>query len=81
MSEAAAFVNEWLSLPQVHVLEAGSGYWTIFRDLLMSAQVRGALVSDAHIAALAIEHELTLYTADSDFGRFEGLRFVNPLIS
>jgi hypothetical protein len=37
-------------------------------------------VTDAHIAALAIEHDATLYTADTDFRRFRGLRFVNPLV-
>jgi uncharacterized protein len=36
-------------------------------------------VTDAHLAALAIEHNATLYSNDSDFGRFSGLKWVNPL--
>lgn len=80
MSEAIAIVDEWLSLPNTQILEAGTRYWPIFRGLLLEAEVRGPLVTDAHIAALAIEHDATLYTADTDFRRFRGLRFVNPLV-
>lgn len=35
---------------------------------------------DAHLAALAIEHGLTLCSADSDFAKFSGLRWLNPLV-
>lgn len=49
-------------------------------DLLVRFDVRRDLVVDAHLAALAIEHAATLYTADRDFRRFDGLRVVNPLV-
>jgi toxin-antitoxin system PIN domain toxin len=74
--EAMAVIEEWRL--HVLVLEPGPRYW-IFRELMNGANVRGDLVSDAHLAALAIEHDATLYTADSDFRRFAGLRVVNPL--
>lgn len=50
-------------------------------DLIERSDVRGAMVSDAYLAALAIEHDCDLVTADSDFARFPGLRWRNPLAS
>ena len=41
--------------------------------------VHGNLVPDAHLAALAVEHGLTLYSTDGDFARFHGLRWINPI--
>jgi uncharacterized protein len=41
----------------------------------------GSLVHDAHLAALAVEHGLTLCSADADFARFRGLRWENPLVT
>jgi len=76
---AATIVSEWLDRPTVAVLDPGNAYWPIFRDLLVEAQIRGDLVSDAHLAALAIEHGATLCSTDRDFTRFPGLRFENPL--
>ncbi len=79
MDEAAAIVTSWLTQPGVDTLEPGERYWGILADLLRDAQVSGALVSDAALAALAIEHGFTLYTTDRDFSRFHGLSTVNPL--
>jgi hypothetical protein len=47
--------------------------------LVVSYQLRGNLVGDAHLAALAIEHGLTVCSADTDFARFRELQWVNPL--
>ena len=79
MEEAAAVVDEWLGQPNVDILTPGERHWEILRGLLKVAQVRGALTSDAHLAALAIEHGATLCTCDRDFTRFPGLRILNPL--
>jgi predicted nucleic acid-binding protein len=46
---------------------------------LLERETRADLVPDAHLAALAIEHGLVLCSADRDFGRFEGLRWENPV--
>ena len=54
-------------------------HWTILKELLAGSQATGPLVTDAELAALAIEHGLTLCTNDRDFTRFSGLRTLNPL--
>jgi uncharacterized protein len=77
--EAEGAVSSWLALPSVSTIDPGERYWDVLRDLLRRAQVRGPLVSDAALAALAIEHGATLCTTDRDFARFPGLRTVNPL--
>ena len=79
MPEAVAIVNEWLAQPSVSTIEPGSRYWAILTKMLAAGQVRGALVMDAHLAAITIEHGAILQTADRDFSRFPGLRFENPL--
>jgi toxin-antitoxin system PIN domain toxin len=77
--EAIAVVESWLNRPNVFLLEPGPQYWPRLRDVMMHAEVTRDLVMDAHLAALAIEHDATLYTADRDFRRFARLRVVNPL--
>lgn len=79
MDRAIAIVDMWRGLPAVKILERGPRYWPIFQDLLITADVRGGLVTDAHFAALAIENEATFCTNDSDFRRFPGLKLFNPL--
>jgi toxin-antitoxin system PIN domain toxin len=80
MIQAQEFVASWLERPQVHAVEAGADFFAILSTLLASAQIKGAMVSDAALAALAIEHGATLYTTDRDFARFPGLKWVNPLL-
>ena len=77
--EATAIVTSWLARPSVRILEPGDLYWFTLRNLMNKHEVRGRLVMDAHLAALAIEHGAVLYTADRDFRRFEGLEVKNPL--
>lgn len=79
VNEAEAAVSGWLDLPSVATLEPGERYWGILRGLLHAEQVSGALVMDAALAALAIEHGATLCTTDRDFSRFRGLRIEDPL--
>lgn len=79
MAEAVAIVESWLAQENVGVLDTGTRHWPLFRKLLLESQIRSAMVTDAHLAALAIEHGATLCTTDKDFTRFEGLRLVNPL--
>jgi predicted nucleic acid-binding protein len=52
----------------------------VLGKLLAQPGVHGNLVTDAHLAALAIEHGLTLCSTDGDFARFQGLRWQNPLV-
>lgn len=72
-------VRAWLAQPQVIVLEPGPRHAAILLDLLETLGTAGNLTTDAHLAALAIEHQCDLCSTDSDFGRFPGLRWSNPL--
>ncbi len=80
MSQYVARVAEWFTCPNVAVLEPGRRHWAILSDLLERLGAGGDLVTDAHIAALAIEHQAELHSNDADFTRFSGLRLVNPLL-
>jgi toxin-antitoxin system PIN domain toxin len=77
--EAADIVGQWLELSNVRVLIPGEGHWPLFRRMIVEGQASGALVSDAHLAALTIEYGGVLHTTDRDFARFPGLRWRNPL--
>lgn len=77
--EATAAVSSWLAQPVAAVLEPSERYWEILGGLMREGQVAGPLVTDAAIAALAIEHGATLHTTDRDFARFPGLKWCNPL--
>lgn len=77
--EAVEIVTQWMERPNVTVLHASERHWEIFSRLLDECQVAGALVMDAHLAALAIEHGATLATTDRDFARFAELNIVNPV--
>jgi len=72
-------VGEWLALPGVRVLHPTPGHERYFAELCRASKATGNLVTDAHLAALAIEHDCELASNDADFARFPGLRWVNPL--
>ena len=76
---AVRHVDSWLDQPNVSFAVPGPRHWAIFSELMVSAAVAGNLVTDAHLAALAMEQGYTLHSNDRDFGAFEGLRWVNPL--
>ena len=79
LEEAMAIVDEWLELPNVRILNPGQQHWTLLRKVLLSGNARGNLITDACLAALAMEFGGVLYSNDRDFARFPGLRWVNPL--
>ena len=78
-TEATAAVASWLAQPVAAVLEPADRYWQILAQLMRGGQVAGPLVTDAAIAALAIEHGATLHTTDRNFARFDGLKWRDPL--
>jgi toxin-antitoxin system PIN domain toxin len=78
--EAVAIAGGWLSQPSAVLLEPGERYWAILRLLLVDGQVSGPLVTDAALAALALEHGAVLCTTDRDFSRFPSLKTLNPLL-
>lgn len=75
VDEAVGLVDEWLSHPRVHIVHPGPRHAGIFGRLLVAAGTAGNLTNDAHLAALAIEHNAEIGTFDRDFKRFAGLRF------
>lgn len=79
VGEAIAAVNELLAHPAVALVHMGERHWDILTRLIVSGSVSGPAITDAHLAALAIEHGATLCTTDRDFARFLGLRWQNPL--
>jgi len=79
MEAAIDVVRQWFQSPSVGLIDPGERYWEILSRLLVDSQASGKLVSDAAIAALAIENGATLATTDKDFRRFDGLKLLDPL--
>lgn len=76
---AFSILQDWLNHPSVSIAHPGPEHPSILRMLLTTTGSAGDLTTDAHLAALAIEHEAELISADRDFARFPGLRWSNPL--
>jgi toxin-antitoxin system PIN domain toxin len=81
LTMAAAWhqVSTWLSAETAWTPEPTERHAAVLGDLLALPGMYGNLVPDAHLAALAIEHGLTLCSTDGDFARFPGLTWLNPL--
>ena len=69
----------WLEQPQVALVHPGERHATVLFDLLRRLGTAGNLTTDAHLAALAIEHQAEVCSTDADFARFPGLKWRNPL--
>ena len=79
--EAAAAIDnvrQWLAQPSAVVLEPTSRHVDLLAALLRETGAAGNLVNDAHLAALASEHDAVLVSFDADYGRFHGLRWEPP---
>ena len=76
---AWAQVEAWLDRSNVWIPQPAEGHAAILGCLLTQAAGGANLILDTHLAALAIEHGLTVCSADGDFGRFPEVRWVNPL--
>lgn len=79
LADALAYVDSWLAQPCVETIAPGAQHWPILRHFLEATGTAGDLTSDAHIAALALEHGASVCSTDHDFARFPGIRHVNPL--
>ncbi|ACQ82310.1 PIN domain protein family protein [Beutenbergia cavernae DSM 12333] len=75
---AWAFITEWLRADPAWIPTPGDGHAAILGRLLTAGDLRGNLVTDAHLAALALEHGVGICSFDSDFARFDGLTWHNP---
>jgi uncharacterized protein len=78
-SGAIDYVDEWLTRSVASIVEPTTHHIAVLRRLLEPLGTAGNLTSDAHLAALAIEHGAELCSGDADFSRFEGLRRTDPL--
>lgn len=78
-ARAWAYVDAWYEAPATWIPVPGRGHGAILHDLLVQLDLRAGLVSDAVLAALCLEHGLSIVSADSDFARFPQVRWVNPV--
>ena len=78
VDEALDVVVGWLEQPAVTVIHPTERHAAVLRELLVPLGTGGNLTSDAHLAALAIEHGAELCSTDADFSRFPRLRWVHP---
>lgn len=78
IDEATGYISSWLQLPPVRIITPCEGHWEIVEKLLKQAGTAGDLTTDAHLAALALEWDCTIYSTDTDFARFQGLKWKQP---
>jgi toxin-antitoxin system PIN domain toxin len=78
-AEAASHVGSWLAQPCVQILHPEANHLDAVLKILESLGTAGNLVTDAQLAASALTTGAVLHTADTDFLRFQGLRWFNPI--
>jgi hypothetical protein len=76
---AAAKVDRWLAQDNIRIVSEKDDHWKSLKTLLHQSGTAGNLTTDAHLAALALTHDAVLVSCDTDFTRFKGLRWENPL--
>lgn len=79
-SEVLTHIQSWISRSPVQILQPGPRHLQILESFSQQRLLSSALVTDAHLAAMAIENQSELHSNDSDFARFPGLRWRNPLV-
>jgi toxin-antitoxin system PIN domain toxin len=79
LKEAIERVQSWIDQPCVRIIEASEQHWELFQKMLRVGNATANLVSDARLAALAVEHNCVLHSTDTDFARFRGLKWKNPI--
>jgi len=79
LDQALSRVQSWLDQPCMRIVHPTDRHWIVFQKMLTEGQAVANLVTDAHLAALAIEHGCELISTDTDFSRFPGVKWKNPL--
>jgi uncharacterized protein len=79
VSNAIAYVHDWLAQPHVNLLVPGPRHLRIALGLLEQIGTAGNLTTDVQLAAYAIENQGTIYSNDTDFARFPDVKWINPL--
>jgi uncharacterized protein len=80
LDEACARLQSWFDQPCVRLLHPTEHHWRFFQQMLHHGGATGNLVTDAHLAAIALEHNGELCSTDNDFSRFPALKWRNPLL-
>ena len=78
LEQAISRVQSWLDQPCTRIIGPTQRHWLVFKQMLVEGQASANLVTDAYLAALAIQHGCTLATTDCDFARFPRLKWRNP---
>jgi len=79
LDQALSRVQSWLDQPCTRIVYPTDRHWIVFQRMLIEGQAVANLVTDAHLAALASEHGCELISTDTDFSRFPGVKWRNPL--
>lgn len=79
VEQAVGHVRAWLGQEPVRILHPGERFSDLFLNSLLTLGTAGNLTTDAQFAALAVEYQAELHSTDTDFHRFPGLRWRNPL--
>jgi toxin-antitoxin system PIN domain toxin len=77
--EACARVQSWFVQPCARLIQPTDQHWPLLQQMLNEGNAAGNLVSDAHLATLAVEHNCVLQSTDTDFARFPSLKWENPI--
>lgn len=79
LDQAVSRIQSWLAQPCLRLIHPTERHWSVLQELLVGTQAVANLVTDAHLAALAIEHGCELCSSDADFARFPRVKWRNPL--
>ena len=79
LKEAVDRLQSWFDQPCVRMIHPTEQHWDIFQRMLREGNATANLVSDAHLAAMAVEYSCDLCSTDADFARFPGLKWRNPV--
>lgn len=79
IKQAVQVVDAWLAQPNVEMIAPADTHWNNLRTMLTLGNAGGNLTTDAHIAALAADYGLVIYSNDADFARFPNVKCVNPV--
>jgi hypothetical protein len=78
VEDALGVIEHWLGHPNAQVIHPGDQHTQVLGRLLLAAGTAGNLTTDAHLAALALEHDATIVSFDRDFARFAGVQWTLP---
>ena len=80
VDEASDMIKSWLAEPHTEILSGDADDLNVALALLQKSGTGGNLTTDAQIAALSLRHDAIIHTADTDFVRFKGVRWYNPML-